>query len=85
MKLFEKLFEILGWLYIAFAFSIVGVLAGYAVYYFVHSPSGIAVGIAIAAFGMIAGIIVATRSYKRKGTVHLLTRTMASPELDHPE
>jgi hypothetical protein len=85
LKLLEKISEILGWLYIALALSAIGALAGYAVYYFIPSSLGIVLGVATATVGMVGGILAATRAYKRKGTVHLLTRTMASPELDHPD
>jgi hypothetical protein len=48
-------------------------------------PCGMVVWIALAVIGFVIGAIVATRAWRNKGTVHLLSRVSASPDLDDPK
>lgn len=42
-------------------------------------------GIGIVAVSLIMGVIWATRVWKKHGTIHFVSRVMATPELDNPE
>jgi hypothetical protein len=39
-------------------------------------------GTSVTLIGLIVGIIWATKVWKKKGTVHFMSRVMATPELD---
>jgi hypothetical protein len=85
MKALELITEIIGWIRIVISPTSIGLLLGGICYFNLPGPWGLVAGIALAATGLVIGIVIATRAFKRKGTVHLLSRTMATPELDDPE
>lgn len=80
-KKLEKLSEIYGWIQIVFSAILLAGMVGVVLYFTVSKILGVIVGIIIAIFG----IYIACRAYKGKGTIHLLSRTIASPELDDKE
>ena len=79
---FEKLSEFLGWLRIVVSFTLIGAGIGAGIYYPEPNRLRFIIGTCIAAIGVLHGIIVATPAWKGKGTMWLLSRTIASPELD---
>ncbi|HLS70171.1 MAG TPA: hypothetical protein VK027_00775 [Chitinophagaceae bacterium] len=81
IKKLEKLFEIYGWIQIVFSAILLAGMVGVVLYFTVSKIIGMIVGIIIVIFGMH----IAYRAYKGKGTIHLLSRTIASPELDNKE
>jgi hypothetical protein len=85
MKVFEFISEIVGWIFIAVSPTGIGAFIGYFCYTGMDEPWGMVVWIALAAIGFVIGAIIATRAWRGKGTVHLLSRTSATPELDDSE
>ena len=80
---FEIMTEIFGWLQIVlFPFFIASVI-GFFVYTSNPNITRFILGIFIAFIGLIAGIIWATRIWKKKGTINFISRVSASPELDN--
>ena len=84
-KKFEFLSELYGWFRIVLSFLIIGGILGAIAYYYIKGILGICIGIFIGVAGLITGVIVATKAWKKGGTMYLLSRTMASPELDKEE
>ena len=82
MKAFETIFEIFGWLEIAVSPALIGIILGCVIYFNVERPFGLGFGIAVAALGIVVGIIWATKVWRKRGTIRFLSRTMATPELD---
>jgi hypothetical protein len=82
MRIIELLIEAIGWLKIAASPLLGSVIVGGVVYYYKQDAAGLATGIIIAAIGLIAGIIWATRIWKKQGTNDFLSKIM-SPELEY--
>jgi len=82
MRLLEFLTELWGWLRIFFSFSAIGFIVGAIVYYNKRDTIGLIISVIIISVFFIIGIIVATKTWKKGGTMHALSRTAASPELD---
>jgi cytochrome c biogenesis protein CcdA len=80
-KILEKLSEIWGAIIIMFSFVMIAIIIGYLLHYYVNPILGIAVGIIIIVFG---GIIV-IKSYKGKGTFIILSKTIASDDINSKE
>lgn len=81
-SLFELFIEVCGWLHIVASPLLLGLLMGFIVYLVKPDTIGIIIGISIAAFGLIIGMIWATRVWKRKGTIEFISKVSATPELD---
>ena len=79
---FELFTEIIGWLQIVASPLFLGTVLGFIIYLKDPWSLGLAIGIVVAAAGLIIGIIMATRVWKKQGTMHFLSRVSASPELD---
>ena len=84
-KTFEKITEIAGWIRIVISFILLGVLLGLVIHYFIDNSIGLIVSIIVVIFVILFGIAAANKAWKGKGTVHLLSRVIASPELDDEE
>jgi formate hydrogenlyase subunit 3/multisubunit Na+/H+ antiporter MnhD subunit len=83
MKIFEWLTFFIAWLQIvAFPF-LIGIAAGFLTYINYPSTAGLITGISIAVLGLIAGIILATKIWKKRGTVDFISNISATPELDN--
>ena len=80
-KILEKLSEIFGWIQIVFSVLLLAGIVGVVLFLKVNEALGVIVGVVI----LVLGIYIACRAYKSKGTIHLLSRTMATPELDNKE
>jgi hypothetical protein len=79
-------FEIVGWVLIALSPSIIGGILGGIVFLWLDSELGIVLGIMIFSLGVIIGVLWATYVFKSKnGTIHFMSRVMATPELDKKE
>lgn len=82
---FLKFFtESIAWLQIMAAPSLAGLIIGALVYFSNPNPLRLMLGIAIAAAGLVAGAVWATRVWKKRGTVDFMSRVNASPDLNNP-
>lgn len=82
LSFFELLTEILGLLQIVASPLLAGLVLGFLIYILVADTTGIVMGVLVALVGLVIGIVCATRVWKKKGTVHFMSRIMATPELD---
>lgn len=83
MRFFEIFTEVMGWLQIVASPLLVGLGIG-AIIYFPHpSTINLIIALSIVMVTLIFGIILATRIWKKKGTIWFLSRIMATPELDN--
>lgn len=82
LSLFDVAVEVLGWLRIVASPLIIGSIAGFVVYLAVKGIAGILLGSLIALAGLIAGIVWANKVWKKKGTMHFMSRNIAMPELE---
>jgi hypothetical protein len=83
-RLFEFLSELVGWLQIVASPFLIGAAVGAVIYFTDPTALRLGIGIAVAAVGLVIGIIWATITWRRRGTMSFLSRTMATPELDDP-
>ena len=83
MKIFEWLTSFIAWLEIIASPFFIGAVIGFIVYLKYPTTTGLVVGILIATLSLIIGIILATRIWKKRGTVEFISRISASPELDN--
>lgn len=80
---FDYVFEIIGWLRIVISPLLLGLMIGAVIYLSNPGMLRLILGISVAALGLIIGIIIATKAWKNKGTMHLVSGVMATPELDN--
>lgn len=85
MSFFDYVFEIIGWLQIVVSPLLLGSIIGLVIYLSNPGTLRLILGISVAILGLITGIIIATKAWKKKGTMHFVSRIMASPELDNLE
>ena len=82
MSFFEYATEVVGWLQIVAS----PLLAGLIIAAFIYFPNPtiwrLIIAIGVALIGLIVGIVFATRIWKKQGTIHFVSRVMATPELD---
>ena len=71
-------------LYNAAAQKIPGI-TGFFIYISNPTTTRLIIGIGITLIGLVAGIIFATKIWKKKGTINFISRVSASPELDNIE
>ena len=72
MKILEWTTSFLAWLQIVASPLLFGLLIGLIVYGIYPGTTGLILGIAIAAIGLTIGIIIATRIWKKGGTVDFI-------------
>jgi len=84
-KFFEFITEAIGWLLIVISPLLIGLGIGAAFYFSEPGTFRLVLGILIAAYGLILGAVLATSIWKKKGTIHFLSRISATPELDAKE
>jgi hypothetical protein len=85
LRIFELITESMGWLQIVAAPLLIGLVVAAIIYYPNPTTTRLVLGIFAAALGLIVGIIWATKQWKGKGTIWLISRTMSTPELDKQE
>lgn len=81
-KIFEFITELAAGIQIVLSPTIIGFIIGVVVYIYIPNAFGLLIGIFLTLVGLVLGIIIATRAWKKKGTVHLISRVSATPELD---
>lgn len=79
---FEYLIEGFGWLQIVASPLLAGLVIGLVICLSNPTKGSLALGIIVVLIGLITGIFFATRVWKKHGTMHFVSRIMASPELD---
>ena len=85
MSPFDYFTEIVGWLQIVASPLLFGLIIGTCIYLSDPTTLRLVIGIGVALIGLIIGIVFATRVWKKQGTMHFVSRVMASPELDNLE
>ncbi len=83
MKILERLTSFMAGLQIAFSPLCIGVVAGLFIYGFYPTTTGLVIGIVVAALGLITGVMLARRVWRKRGTVEFISKVSASPELDN--
>ena len=83
MKILEQLTSFMAGLQIAFSPLCIGVVVGLFIYGFYPTTTGLVIGIVVAALGLITGVMLARRVWRKRGTVEFISRVSASPELDN--
>ena len=83
MKVLEWLTSFFAWLQIVASPLFFGIVIGLIVYGIYPNTTGLFFCILITVIGLIIGIIVATRIWKKHGTVDFISRVSASPEFDN--
>jgi hypothetical protein len=84
-KILEFIPKAIAWLQIALSPTLIGGIAGFIIYKYRDDIYGAVIGIVLASLGIIIGVVWATRVWKKRGTVELMSRIMATPELDKKE
>ena len=82
---FELITEIIGWLQIVASPFLIGLIIGAIIYFPKPDTTKLIIAIVIATTGLCIGIIWATRVWRKKGTIHFMSRIMATPELDNKD
>lgn len=85
MSFFDYFFEVIGWLQIAASPLLFGLIIGTLIYFSNPGSFRLVIAIVVAIIGLVTGIIFATRVWKKVGTMHFVSRVMATPELDDLE
>ena len=80
MKIIEFLTAFVAWVQIVASPLIVGFVIGFLVYNKYPSEKGLFGGIAIAVLGFIIGIIWATRTWKKRGTLEFMSKVSSNSE-----
>ena len=81
-KIIEFTLEIVGWLQIFISISFVGIVIGAIIHYLKKDSTGKVLAIICFLLGVIIGIFLACRAWKRGGTFRVVTRVNSSPDLD---
>ena len=82
---FEYFTEILGWIQIAISPFLTGAIIGAIVYFTKPSKLTLIIASFIAIIGLCVGIIWAIKVWRKKGTIHFMSRTTSTPELDEKD
>jgi len=82
---FEKISEIWGGIILFFPFLTIGAFAGFIAYKKISGTTGLILGVLLAIIFILIGIYIVVKSYRGKGTIYVISRTIASPELDKKE
>lgn len=79
---FEYFTEILGWIQIVASPFLAGLIIGAIIYFSKPNRSTFIAAIVIATIGLIIGVIWATKIWRKTGTMHFMSRIMATPEVE---
>ena len=84
-SLFVLFTEIVGWLQIFVSPFFVGLIIGSIIYFLKPGTTRLIIAVFITITGLFTGIVWANRIWRKKGTIHFMSRIMATPELDNTE
>ena len=79
---FERLAELWGWIIIVASFVGLAIIGGLISRWLIEGTLGIVLGVFLGIVILSIGIYIATKYYKGKGTIFVISRTIATPELD---
>jgi hypothetical protein len=82
-KFLKFITEFFAWLQIAASPALTGIIIGGIIYGVKRDIVGLVIAIIVASLGIIAGIIWATKIWKKKGTVEFMSKVNATPELNN--
>lgn len=82
-KVFEIIFEVIGWLKIVASPLLIGLGVAAIIYFPNPTPLMLVIAILVAVLGLVIGILWANHIWKKYGTMRFLSRIMATPELDN--
>jgi hypothetical protein len=82
LSFFDYVMEVIGWLQIFFSPFLGSIIAGGIFYLWIRGVAGLITGSVIVVSGMVVGVIVANRVWKKRGTINFMSRVNASPELN---
>lgn len=82
---FEYFTEIVGWIQIVASPFLAGLIIGAIIYFSKPDRSTLIMAIVIATIGLTFGVIWATKVWRKKGTMHFMSKINATPELDKKE
>ena len=83
INFFSLITEIIAWLQIAASPFLISIAAGFIIYILRPGKLGFVIAISIAIVGLVIGITCAVKVWKKKGTVHFVSRVTATSELDN--
>lgn len=83
LTFFEFTIEVFGWLQIVASPFLIGLVIAAIIYLSDPNTTRLIIAIAILLTGLIAGIVIATRIWKKQGTNHFMSGIMATPDLDN--
>lgn len=83
MSFFDYATEVVGWLQIVVSPLLAGLVLGAIIYFSNPTTMSLVIAICVVLISLIVGIVFATRIWKKQGTMHFVSRVMASPELDN--
>ena len=82
---FELLTELIGWVSIAISPLLIGSLLGLLIYILKTDRTGLILSMLVAVSGLIAGIVWASRIWKKEGTIQFLSRLISSEKMQQKE
>ena len=85
MKSFERLTSFFAWLQIVASPALIGLFIAFFIYSNYASTAGLIISIVVAVAGLTIGVVLATKIWKRKGTVNFISKISATPELENPK
>ncbi len=85
MSFFDYATEVIGWLQIVASPFLFGLIISAFIYFPNPTVFRLIIAIGVALLGLIVGIVFATKIWKKQGTIHFVSRVMATPELDDLE
>lgn len=83
MSFFDYATELVGWLQIVASPLLGGLVLGAIIYFSNPTTLRLVIAIGVVLISLIVGIVFATRIWKKQGTMHFVSRVIASPELDN--
>ncbi len=83
MRIIEFALKIIAWLAIVVSPLIFGLIIGALIYLSKQDTLGLILACAVVLVSLILGIILATRIWKKQGTINFIARIRATPELDN--
>lgn len=82
LSIFDYVLEVFGWLQIFFSPFLGSIIAGVIFYLWIRGLAGLITGSLIVVAGVVTGIVIANRVWKKRGTINFMSAVNASPELN---